>query len=162
MCLLCSVEDVYIIKFGFSTLECETVVAGVKDIMTRWVQPNFVIHTAYFTLSQFSLDIKLSLVSCIYRRFELWVFQGGCHPLGEELIHLLRCTSNERARIQQRVELILDRVKIRILSHAFNQVVLFSEFFYLVRGFMRQYLSAICARSCVKLRRGEEKSEIAP
>ena len=81
----------------------------------------------------------------MYRRFKLWVLQGGCHPLIEELIHLLRRASNERARLQQCVELILDRVKINILSNAFNEVVLLSELFHLVRGFMRKYLRCACA-----------------
>ncbi len=87
--------------------------------------------------------MQLCLVSFIHRSFQLWVLQGGCYPLLEELIHLLRCASNERMRFQQPVEFILDRIKISILSHPFNQVVFFSEFFHLVRGFMRQYLSTI-------------------
>lgn len=94
----------------------------------------------------------------MYRRFKLWVLQGGCHPLIEELIHLLRRASNERARLQQCVELILDRVKINILSNAFNKVVLLSELFHLVRSFMRKYLKV---RVRVSTRKGG-KAEIAP
>jgi hypothetical protein len=56
---------------------------------------------------------------------------------------LLRCASYEPARIQQRVELILDRVKVCVLTHAFDQVVFLSELFYLVSGFVRQYLKVI-------------------
>jgi hypothetical protein len=89
------------------------------------------------------LDIQFCLVSFIHRSFQLWVLQGGYNPLLEELIHLLRCASNERTRFQQLVEFILDRIKISVLSHPFNQIVLLSEFFHLVRCFMRQYLSTI-------------------
>jgi hypothetical protein len=92
------------------------------------------------------------------RRFELWVLQGGYHPLIEELIHLLRCAPNERARVQQCIELVLDRVKINILPNAFNEVIFFSELFNLVRGFMRKYLG--CAFS-FQLGRGR-KVDIAP
>ena len=113
----------------------------------------------YFTLSQFS-DIQLSLVSFIYRHFKLWVLQGGCHPFLDKLIHLLWCAPDERARIQHSVKLILDRIKICILSYAFNQVVLFSELFHLVRGFVRQHLSS--SRACETNRKGKKKKSSAP
>lgn len=96
----------------------------------------------YYTHNS-SLDTQLCLVSFLYRHFELRVRQGGCHPILEELVHLLRCASYEPARIQQRVELILDRVKVCVLTHAFDQVVLLSKLFYLVSGFVRQYLKVI-------------------
>jgi hypothetical protein len=68
----------------------------------------------------------------------LVVIQSRLSPLLGKLIHLLRCPSYETLRVEEGVEVPLDRVEVRISLDALNTIVLEAEPLDLVGSFMRQ------------------------
>ena len=86
------------------------------------------------------LYVKLRLFTLGYHILQLRIVQGRSHPLLDELVHLLRCTTNEATRLKKHLQLVLDRIEVRILLNTLDQVVLQSKLFNLVRSFVRKDL----------------------
>lgn len=88
------------------------------------------------------LDVELCLLALGEHGLQLSVRKRGLYPLGEELVDLLWRAAGEGARVEQRVELALDRVEVRVRAHALDEVVVEPELLDLVRGLVRQDLQS--------------------
>jgi hypothetical protein len=85
--------------------------------------------------------MKLHLLGSQKRFLQLLVRQSWLHPLLDEFVHLFRCPPDERSWIQQYIQFPFDRIKVSIPSDTFNEIVLESQVFDLVRGLVGEDLS---------------------
>lgn len=91
------------------------------------------------------LHIELRLPARPDTRLQLLVLQSGGDPVLEELVYLLGRAADEAPRVEERVELALDRVEVRVAPDALDQVVLEALGLHLVRGLVREDLSIRCS-----------------
>lgn len=68
--------------------------------------------------------IQLCLARLAERSLELVVGKRRAYPLRKELVDLLRRAPYEALGLEQRVQLALDRVEVRVRANTFNKVVL--------------------------------------
>jgi hypothetical protein len=66
--------------------------------------------------------------------------KGRLNPFLQESIDLLRSPTNEARRVQQRIKVRLDRLKVRISSNTIKQIVLEAKLLDLVSSFMGENL----------------------
>lgn len=71
-----------------------------------------------------TLYVQLCLARLAKCSLKLVVGKRGAHPLREKLVDLLRRTPYEALGLEQRVELALDRIEVRVCANTLYQVVL--------------------------------------
>jgi len=70
----------------------------------------------------------------------LVIIQSRLNPLLNELIHLLRCPSDEALRVKERDKVIFDRVEVRISLDPLDEIVFETKLLDLVGSLVRQDL----------------------
>ena len=89
----------------------------------------------------FVLDVKFRLVGLLETSLEFLVRQNRTNPVLKELVNLLRSTSVEGVGVQERLELVLDRVEVGVLSDSVNKVVVQAKLLDLVSSLMGENLN---------------------
>lgn len=74
------------------------------------------------------------------RRPRLFVIQSWLNPLLQKRLHLLRSPPNKGLGVQQRLQLILDRIEVRVCLYPRYQVVRQPELLDLEGGFVGENL----------------------
>lgn len=88
----------------------------------------------YIFYNESNSQLNLSTTSDSVRR--LLIRQRRGNPILQKRIHLLRCPPNKARRIQQRIQLSLDRIKVRVPPNPVDEVVLKPQLLDLVCGFV--------------------------
>jgi hypothetical protein len=112
----------------------------VRQLPTHFL-PQSLLYMEILATKMSFLHVQINLARLRYSLSALLILQRRPHPLAQERVHLLRRASDKAPRIQQIVQFVFDRVKIRVPPHALDEVVREAEVFHLVRGFLREHLS---------------------
>lgn len=82
--------------------------------------------------------------SCLLNSFlYLVTCQSRFHPLLYEAVYLLRRTADEAGRVEQGVQIADDRIEIRVLPDALNEIIFQAKLFHLVRCLVRENLMSL-------------------
>ena len=84
-----------------------------------------------------SSNVQLGLDTSFDPFPTLIVIQSRLHPLLDKLFNLLRCPTHKTLRVQEGGKVPFYRVEVRISLDPFDEIVLETELFDLMSGFMR-------------------------
>lgn len=85
----------------------------------------------------YSSNVQLGLDTSFDPFPTLIVIQSRFHPLLDKFFNLLRCPTHKTLRVQEGGKVPFYRVEVRISLDPFDEIVLETELFDLMSGFMR-------------------------
>lgn len=81
---------------------------------------------------KFLLHRQFNFLALMDRLLQLLGSQGRYNPVLQERVYLFGSASDEARRVQERVEMAFDGVKVRVATNAIDQIIVEPEVLHLV------------------------------